>query len=401
MGASFLPTLSPLLSHLTVFGLLLFVGVLGGELARRFARLPRITGYVLAGVLLGPDVAGVLDRGALFDLRLLVDFCTGLVLFELGRRLDFEWLRRNHWLFVGAIAECVACYWAIYAGLSYLDFAPVLAGVAAAIGTASSPAVVLMISHELRSEGQITQRLILFSTVNTVFAYAVLTLLLPLLHLEQQADWSTALLHPIYTFGGAASAGYGGALLLIHMARWLGKSPEVQLALLVSVVIAVIGVAHSLNLSVAVALLTLGMMSKNLDRMHVLTPVPFGYGSQIFFLVLFVLTGASLEFHAIGVAAAVVAAVYVIARFLGKALALLVFGAASGIPRGGAGLLALALVPMSEVAVVMVRDTVVLYPSFGRDLAAVVLSAVVMLNVIGPVAAQFALRHAGEAHPNG
>jgi hypothetical protein len=88
-------------------------------------------------------------------------------------------------------------------------------------------------------------------------------------------------------------------------------------------------------------------------------------------------------------------------RFLGKSVALLAFGPLSGIRAGGAGLLAVALVPLSGSAVVMVRDTISLYPSFGKELAAVVLSAVVILELIGPLAAQFALRRAGEAHPDG
>jgi hypothetical protein len=64
-----------------------------------------------------------------------------------------------------------------------------------------------------------------------------------------------------------------------------------------------------------------------------------------------------------------------------------------------AGLLTVALVPLSGSAVVMVRDTITLYPSFGRELAAVVLSAVVILEVLGPLATQYALRRAGEARP--
>ena len=88
-------------------------------------------------------------------------------------------------------------------------------------------------------------------------------------------------------------------------------------------------------------------------------------------------------------------------RFLGKGVALLAFGPLSGIRPSGAGLLALALVPLSGSAVVMVRDTISLYPAFGRELAAVVLSAVVILELIGPLATQFALRRAGEAHPGG
>ena len=52
-------------------------------------------------------------------------------------------------------------------------------------------------------------------------------------------------------------------------------------------------------------------------------------------------------------------------------------------------------------AVVMVRDTTLLYPAFGRELSAVVLSAVVILELFGPLATQFALRRAREAHPDG
>jgi hypothetical protein len=88
-------------------------------------------------------------------------------------------------------------------------------------------------------------------------------------------------------------------------------------------------------------------------------------------------------------------------RFLAKGLAILLFGRLSGIRPGGAGLLAVALVPLSGSAVVMVRDTTTLYPAFGKELSAVVLSAVVILELLGPLATQFALRRAGEAHPDG
>jgi hypothetical protein len=130
-------------------------------------------------------------------------------------------------------------------------------------------------------------------------------------------------------------------------------------------------------------------------------PVHFGHGSQLFFVILFVLVGASLEFSAFTVAAAAPVAAFILLRFAGKGLALLAFGALSGIRPTGAGLLTLGLVPLSGSAVVMVRDTISLYPAFGKELAAVVLSAVVILELIGPLSTQFALRRAGEAHPDG
>lgn len=399
MEFTFLPRFPLAVSQLMLFGLLLAAGVVAGEAVRRYAGLPRIMGYVLAGALLGPQASGLLDADALFELRLLVDLAIGLVVFELGSRLDFEWLRRNHWLFVAALAESVFCFFAIYAGLAWFGFAPLLCAMAAAIGTATSPAVVLLVSKDLQAEGQVTERMILFTAVNTVFAYMVLALLLPFLHLEHKADWRTALLHPLYVFAGAAVVGVVASLALLRLARWVGKHRDRQFVLIASAVIVAIGIAHTLKLSVAVALVTLGLAARNLDRMHALLPVDLGRGGEIFVVILFVLTGASLEFRALEVAAAAAIVAYVVLRFLGKALGLLIFGRLSGIPPGGAGLLALALLPMSGVAVVMVRDTVSLYPEFGRSLGAIVLSAVVVLELVGPLATQYALRKAGEARP--
>jgi Kef-type K+ transport system membrane component KefB len=397
----FLPSLPPALSQAALFGALLIIGLIAGEAVRRHLALPRITGYVIAGAVLGPHGSGLLSDNALFDLRLLVDLSIGLIVFELGFRLDFAWLNRNRWLLATAIAESAFCFAALYGTLLYFDFRPLLAAMGAAIGTATSPPVVMLVAHELRAEGQITERMLLFTAANSVFAYVALTLLLPFLHLEHAAGWMRALLHPVYLLAGSALTGSLACLLLLRLAAWLGKREERQFVLLVAMVVVTVGVAHSMRFSVMLSLLMLGMLARNLDQAHALMPLRFGHGGQLFFVILFVLTGASLDFPALGAAAASIAAAFVVMRFLGKGLAILLFGRLSGIRPGGAGLLAIALVPMSGVAVVMVRDTTSLYPAFGRELAAVVLSAVAALELFGPLATQFALRRAGEAHPDG
>ena len=397
----FLPTLPPVISQAALFGALVVLGLLVGEAARRYAALPRITGYVVAGALLGPHALGLLDDNTLFDLRLLIDLSVGLIVFELGFRLDFKWLRANRWLLVAAIAESLFCFWAIFAALLFFGFRPVLAAMAAAIGTATSPAIVMLVVHELRAQGQITERLLLFTAVNSVFAFVLLTLLLPFLHLEHEASWEHALLHPLYLLWGSIIAGYLACLLMLRLAAWLGKSEERQFVLLVGMVVVAVGLAHALKLSVSLTLITFGMLARNLDKGYAVLPVHFGHGSQLFFVILFVLVGASLEFSAFSVAAAAMVAVYIVVRFVGKGVALLAFSSLSGIRAGGAGLLAVALLPLSGSAVVMVRDTTSLYPEFGKEIAAVVLSAVVILELVGPIATQFALRRAGEAHPDG
>lgn len=393
----YLPQLPVALSQLTTFGLLLALGVLAGEVLWRYVSLPRITGYVATGALLGPEVSGIITGDALFELRLLVDLAIGIVVFELGFRLNVDWLRKNRWLFAAALAESLFCFSAIFGALAFFGFRPLLAAMAAAIGTATSAAVAILVSNDLRAEGQVTERMLLFTAVNTVFAYLALGLLLPFLHYEQGAGLRTALLHPAYVFIGSLALGYAAALLLLGCAGWIGKQADRQFILIVAAVVITIGFAHALKLSVALAVLTLGILARNRDHARSLMAVRFGPGAQLFYVILFVLTGASLEFHALGVAAAGAVVAFIVVRFAGKALAVLAFAPLSGLELRPGGWLAVALLPLSGQAVTMVRDTVSLYPAFGRELGAIVLSAVVVLEILGPIATQLALRRAGEA----
>jgi Kef-type K+ transport system membrane component KefB len=396
----FLPSWPPAFGELVLFGGLLLAGLLGGELAHRAAALPRITGWVLVGVACGPHALGLLREPLFAGARVFVDLALGLIVFELGHRFDFGWLARNRWLAVAALGESLGAFLAIYAGLVYFGHAPLLAACAAAVGTATSPAVVTVVARELRASGQITERMLLFTAVNCVAAYVALMLFMPLVHLEHAAGWRSALLHPLYLMAGAALLGFAGAQVMLVLARWLGKREDRQFVLLVALVVLVVGLARALNLPVVAALLALGVLARNLDLDHALLPVRFGQAGQFLFVVLFVLTGASLDFGGLDTVAWV-AALFIVTRFLGKAVAILALGRLSGLRAGGAGLLSLSLLPMSGLAVVMVHDTAAIYPSFGAELAAVVLSAVAVLELLGPLATQFALRQAGETHPEG
>jgi NhaP-type Na+/H+ or K+/H+ antiporter len=294
MSLGFLPQLPPVFGQPAMFGALLHAGLLGGELVRRLLGLPRITGYVLAGVLLGPQASGLLAPGALGEARVLIDLSLGLIVFELGHRLDVQWLRRNRWLFIAAIAESAFCFGAVLVALLAFGFQPLLAATAAAIGTATSPAVVLLVAHELRASGQVTERMLLFTAVNCVLAYIALTLMLPFLHLEHAVSWREAVLHPLYILGGSALVGFVASLALLWLAGWVGKREDRQFILLVALVVLAVGVARGLNLSVVVTLITLGMLARNFDYEQVLLPLCFGFGVQLFFVLLFVLTGASV-----------------------------------------------------------------------------------------------------------
>ena len=129
----FLPQFPLPANPLALFGVLLLAGALAGELIRRVLNLPRITGYVLIGLALGSSGLDMLDPRMLGYVRVFVDVGLGLVLFELGRRLDLEWLSRDRWLAVMALTESLLSFACMFGALAWFDIAPLYAAVAAAI----------------------------------------------------------------------------------------------------------------------------------------------------------------------------------------------------------------------------------------------------------------------------
>lgn len=394
----FLPSFPLAAGNMMLVGAILLCGLAVGQLFVRVLRLPRITGFVAAGLVLGPGVLGVLDQGTLGELSIFVDISLGLILFELGRRLDLRWFTHDPWLLASSVAEGLLSFLFVYGTLRSFDTAPVYAAIAAAIAMATSPAVQIMVVHDQRAKGPLTERMLALTALNNVFAFLLISLLFGFLHLEYRADWLRAALHPLYLIAGSAGLGYLAFLVARTLGRILGKREDVQFGLLLGVIVGTVGCAISFRLSVLLALLAFGVFAKNLDHRHDLTAVEFGPGGQFFLVMLFVITGAGLRPAELA-AAGTVGAAFVIARFAGKLAGIGLFAPLSGIPRGKALLVGIGMVPMSAIAVVMVQGASALYPEFGARLSSIVLSAVVILELVGPLATQWALQRAGEAEP--
>src|SRR3954466_15943224 len=238
MNASFLPSLPLELSYPLLFGALLVAGVMGGELAR-LLRMPRIIGYVCVGLAVGP-LAGMMHIGPLIDqARIFVDLALGLVLCELGRRMDLRWMRRDWSLAASGIAEASLSFAAVFVLLAENGIQPVKAGLAAAIAMTTAPSVLLFMSHETRSEGQVTERAINLAALNGLLASILVTILLGSAHYARsRLDIEVAILHPLYLFVGSIVLGGLMAAFTRVIARSVERSSDMHFTLVAGMVTA-------------------------------------------------------------------------------------------------------------------------------------------------------------------
>lgn len=394
----FLPDWPPVPGQLFWVAVLLLAAIVAGEAARRWLRLPRILGYVAVGAALGPQATGVVTLTTLAELRVLVEIAVGLLLFELGQRVDLGWLRRNPWLLATSVLEAGLSFGAVFALLTLLGARPVVASTAAVLAMLTSPAVVMTVVKDLRAQGQVTERLLLLTALNTAYAVVGCALVAGWVHLERGRDVLAMLAHPVYLVAGSVAAAALVALAARALLRLLGRRPVFQFAILVAIVLLTVAGAAALELSVPLALLALGIFSRALDRARHFVPLRFGETAMLFIVVLFALTGASLRFEGWGLAFATALGL-VAARCAAKGVALLALARASALSVRNASLLNLGLTPMSGLALLLLQDLVRLDPRLGAEIMPSLMLAITLLAFLGPLATEFALRASGEVAP--
>lgn len=394
----FLPGWPPHANGFALFGLLLLAGALGGRLAATTRVLPAITGYIATGFVLGPGGLNLLDAGMLADARVLADVSLGVIVFELGRRLDLRWAAHDRWLLPMGLAESALSFAAMFALLAFLGTDFLEAAVAATFGVATAPAVVLLVTRELRADGPVTRRTLWLVALNNILAILGLAILLPFIEARTLGSAWNPIARSLWLVAGSWLLGLIAFGFMTQCARLVGKATGPQFLVTVGAILLTVGAALALKLSVLLALLVLGVAARNLDRSHRLIDVRFGGVAEIFFVVLFVLTGATLRTDQFG-SIAWVGLALVGARAVGKALGIFLLAGPARVTLKQASTAALALTPIGGLAIGMTQPIFDVAPEFGARLAAIIVSGIALLQILGPIATRFALLRAGEGEP--
>jgi Kef-type K+ transport system membrane component KefB len=163
-------------------------------------------------------------------------------------------------------------------------------------------------------------------------------------------------------------------------------------------VVCAVGLATMLKLPVILALLSFGLFARNDDRSYDLLNVNLAPVGRLLYIVLFVITGASLPLQAL-VSGGLVGLLVALARAAGKVTGVLAIAPVGGLRVRQALGLGAAMLPMSSLALLMQHDISRLFPAFGDELSAVLLAAILVMEIVGPFVVQWGLRFAGDAAP--
>ncbi|MEW6703225.1 MAG: cation:proton antiporter [Pseudomonadota bacterium] len=378
--------------------LLLVLAALLGEGAWRWLRWPRLIGYGLAGALLALGNVGA--KGSEPALRLAIDMALALLLFETGARLNLRWLRRNTRLLATSLLEAALSGLAVYGAARYLGLEPRVAGAFAVIAMSVSPAVVLRVVGESAAAGQVTERLIALSALNTLYALLAAQLLSAGLVLSDPASWERSLVPTLVSFGGSLLLGAVLGSVVATIARRLDLRNENSTVLLLGCVLLALVVAKTLQLSTLLVPLLAGIWLRNRSERPWIWPRHFGTAGGVLVLVLFVAVSSAGMLNML-LAAGGIAAALLLARLLAKGVAVAALAKPSGLSWRQAGCLVMGTLPVSATGWLIGLDFASAHPEPGAALMPVLLAAIALVELIGPLVMLYGLRWAHEADSQG
>lgn len=374
------------------------VAWLVGEFGQRWTGLPRISFYGLVGFLLAAPQIGVLPRPDAGAALLLADVAFGLVLFELGYRINLRWLRTNPWIGAAGLTESLLTFGAVLFVARAFGAPDINALMLASLSMATSPATLVRVINEQRSSGQVTERALHLCALNCVLAVFAFNASVGLWIFRTFEDVGDALWNSLVVLAVSAFTGAVFGLVVPALLRALGKMAQDGTAAFALAVILLVSITFTLGLSPVVAALAFGLTARHRRVAFSQTQRNFGALGELLTVVLFVFAASTLDWQKVWAGGALAIAL-VAARLAAKTLGVMAFAHLSGISWRKGALTGVSLVPLSVFVILLIEHARLAGVQVVEELRAVA-AVTMLLDVFGPILLQRALVWAREAPAN-
>ena len=366
------------------------------ERAHEAWHIPRVTSYVAVGL-----VGGLVNLPGLTTdvpgLPFLANVALSLVLFELGYRINLRWFRHNPWVLVLGVVESIVTFGVIYWVSGWFGLATDLRLIIAALSISASPAGIVRVANELRSAGQVTERVLHLCAINCMVSVLALKLVVGYWYLSTSGDLVLAAFGSIHQVG--TSVAVGGLLgvavpWLLRLRNTHERGVTVVFALSVLLLTTA---AYGLKLSPLLAALTFGIVARE-RRVHLTNAQrDFGTAGDLLSIFLFVYIASLLDWADVGTGM-LLGLLLILVRTASKVGCNLVAARLSGITERKGLLTGLALTPMSAFAILLIEQSRLYGFAPAVEVLSVMAGMMLLQELLGPLVTQRALLAAHETH---
>lgn len=392
--------------YLVQIAIILFLGFLGGELVSKF-KLPRVLGYIIIGMFIGPYAFGLIDlelaETAIFGLILAI--AIGFVGLSVGSGINMEEIKEGgkKILIIGLIASFMPFALVALAMYYMFDFDVYSSLIIGSIALATSPITALSIINEYKVKGPVKDTLLLLAAIDDAIAIILFGVIVAFADSFYSGTGDVSFWAPFVELGVSVVVGLAFGYVLYLALKFLSdRNANKYLVLGVTVIfiLLMLAVAHHVHGEALLAGITAGVVIYNMlsGKARELFESASKNTISLSVILALVLVGAMLDVQAMFSWFAIGGAiVYVLARGLGA-----ISGASIGAKLARAQetvqkYLGYTLLAGAGVSLTFAGIAISVIPSeYGAKMGAIIAAAAIVNEILAVFATKWAFGKAGE-----
>ncbi len=380
--------------------LMLFLGFAMTRLTKKL-KLPKVTAYILAGVLLGPFCLNMVPGEIIEGMDFIADIALAFIAFSTGEFFRLETLKRNgaKVVVVTLFESCMASLLIFLMTYFILGIDLTFSLVLAALAAATAPASTLMTIRQTGAKGDFVDTLLQVVALDDVVGLVAYSMAIYIaLAVNSGAFQASSMLKPLLVNAGVFLLGgvFGVGMKLLMPKK---RSTDNRLIISVATLFAFCGVCALLDVSPLLGCMSMGTAYINItddDKIF----KQLNYFSPPILLLFFVRSGLNFQLDALGnsstfiggVPLMVIGGLYFIVRIVGKYIGAFLGCLLAGKKKEVRNYLGLALIPQAGVAIGLAAlGARTLGGEMGESLETIILASSVLYELIGPACAKLAL----------
>lgn len=413
-----------MINVLLAISVALALGLLSTRLMKIIG-LPNVTGYLIVGLIIGPYALGLINADVSGALEVVSTVALGFIGFSIGVEFKFSHVRE-----IGKSAVTITFFQALSATLC-VDLLLILCSlftkmplyealILGAVATATAPAATLMVVRQYKAKGTVTETLLPVVALDDavgLFVFAISNSVAIALATNAGMDGVNLLLNvavwPLCEIVASLAIGLLLGLLLSIAPRFF-KSRDNRLIATVVCVFACLGICKlfeycvenyswPFGLSDLLVCMMAGATFVNVRREATQMMENTDHWTPAVLMLFFILSGAELNVATFFEDAMLLVciAIYVVARCIGKYFGTVLGACVTHSEPNVKKYLGITLFPQAGVAIGMAsmcksEFAKVNLPEVGHRIVTIVMCAVLIYELVGPVLTKWALSKAGE-----
>jgi len=383
-----------------------FVAGLLATKAMKVFNLPNVTGFLIAGLIIGPSICNFVSSQQVESFSLISDIALGFIALAIG--MEFK---MSHIKALGPKIVVITLMQAFLA-TALVDIALIAIGVEiplaltlGAIASATAPAATLMVIKQYRASGPVVETLlpvVAFDDAVGLMIFSVSIALAKVFATGAGLTINSVLLTPMIEIVGSLALGAILGVILWALNKWfkLGGNKLISAVMIIFLGIGLVEMFASVfhvELSGLLTCMMTGAVFTNLcvDESEIL--IQTDNWTTPLLMLFFVISGAQLDISVIPLVG-LIGGVYIVARSIGKYVGSFLGCKITKANPTVTKYLGLTLLPQAGVEIGMAQVAMAALPAFGLQINTIVLCAIFFYAIIGPIITKIALTKAGEIH---